>query len=789
MSEVADLEGAREFDLSPSPRVLPMLGEINLEQWRCIGELVDNSIDGFLHSRRRGEDVVDPVVQITLPEADRDDGVVQVVDNGPGMSIENLERAVKAGWSGNNPTDNLGLFGMGFNIATARLGLTTEVWTTQTGDLEWQGLEIDFDRLQRQGTFRTPMLTSPKPDRTVHGTKIVIRRLKPAQRQWLAKSANQTQVRKRLSQAYAAMLRTGGHPIEFKLYLNNRVVQSRPFCLWDESRGVELPDLGEVQAVKGFNFVLGDRHHCAQCMNWVAISPSAAETCPVCSGEDALERRKRRVHGWIGLQRYADTVDFGLDFVRNGRKIELGSKDLFVWHGDNGDEPEYPIDDPSRRGRIVGEIHIDHCRVNFAKERFDRSDPAWDEMVTLIRGEGPLRPEKARELGHTNNGSPLFALYKAFRRMRPHSSVAGGWRRLLAVPDNAIAKELSQKFYEGHSDYQDDHHWWRLIEEAERRSLTTPSGPGDDEGGGGLPPGLLDDPNTTALSTQPETLTPAPAAPDYRAQRREAPSLSRNYVHAPSGQSFSVQAFESADHDPDIPSDAAWALVMGEVSTRTYHFLFKPRDEVFRSITLEPIDALLIELAFLTGEYLRNSSTAPSHATLLALFRAQYAKTASLDARVIALDANDALATLAKAILENIPIEDRGGLFDALTVDQRSDVMRTLATKQISPAAPIADGSFLTAAPVSVLGRIIEAFPERVFDGTFWDTPYDTLDYGDAPLTERAKLQVVNRAKSLVADAAWLAEADATTLGDIRKEELVRGLMSVSLLRPDREIL
>ncbi|WP_245521093.1 ATP-binding protein, partial [Mesorhizobium sp. M8A.F.Ca.ET.181.01.1.1] len=86
-------------------------------------------------------------MQITLPEADREEAVVQIVDNVPGMTSGNLDKAVKAGWSGNNPTDNLGLFGMGFNIATARLGLTTEVCTTQAGDAEWHGLEIDFDRL------------------------------------------------------------------------------------------------------------------------------------------------------------------------------------------------------------------------------------------------------------------------------------------------------------------------------------------------------------------------------------------------------------------------------------------------------------------------------------------------------------------------------------------------------------------------------------------------------------------------------------------------------------------
>lgn len=779
---------AQDFDLAPSPRVLPMLGEINLEQWRCIGELIDNSIDGFLHASRRADAIADPVVQVTIPESDREDALVQVVDNGPGMTTENLAKAVKAGWSGNNPVDNLGLFGMGFNIATARLGLTTEVWTTQNGDAEWHGLQINFEILQRQGNFRTPHLTSPKPDRAVHGTKIVIRGLKPAQRQWLARSGNQALLRRRLSQAYSAMLRPNGHPLEFKLFLNNKIVKPRPFCLWNEERSVELPDLGEVHAIQQFNYPLSDRLHCLACMNWISLPAPNDSNCPVCGGVGTLHRRRRRVHGWIGLQRFADTVDFGLDFVRNGRKIELGSKDLFVWRGENGDEPEYPIDDPSRRGRIVGEIHIDHCRVNFAKERFDRSDPAWEEMVALIRGEGPLRPEKARELGYGGNGTPLFRLYKAFRRMRPHSSVAGGWRRLLSVPDNAIAKELAQKFFEGHPDYQNDSHWWRLIEEAERRLLTnepeaTPAEAQDDS----LPPGLLDVPE--AATTEDEAgEPPSTQAADYRSQRREAPSLSRNYVYAPAGQTFSVRAFECVAQDPDLSPDAAWSLFLGDVATRTYYFLFKPRADIFRSITLDPLDALLIELALLTNEYVRGGRNPPSYSMLLGEFRRTYAQSASLDARLIALDANDALGTLAQALLANVPEGSRGSLFNALTVDQQSEVMRTLARKGIAPASSIADGSFVTAAPRSVLGRLIEAFPELVFDGKFWDSPYASLDYGDPQLTTRAQQQVVNRASSLVSDATWLAEADPSTLAAIQKEELVRGLMSVSLLRPDREV-
>lgn len=775
---------ADHFDLSPSPRVLPMLGEINLEQWRCLGELIDNAVDGFLHATRSGTTLQAPTVHVSLPEADREDAMVQISDNGVGMTTDKLSQAVKAGWSGNNPTDNLGLFGMGFNIATARLGTLTEVWTTQAGDLEWHGLEIDFDRLQNQGHFRTPRLTSPKDDPQVSGTKIIIRRLKPAQRQWLAKSANHGQVRNRLSQAYAAMLRPGGHPIEFKLYLNNKVVQSRRFCVWNEMRSAELHDLGEVPAVMHLNWSLGERLHCSACMNWSPSVTPIPSACPICEAVGTLTRRARRVHGWIGLQRYADTAEFGIDFIRNGRKIELASKDLFVWRGDNGDEPEYPIDDPSRRGRFVGEIHIDHCRVNFAKERFDRSDPAWDEMTRLLRGEGPLRPEKARELGHGPNTSPLFRLYKAFRRLRPHSNVAGGFTRLLSVPDNQIAKELGVKFHTGHPDYQDDTHWWRLIEEAERRLLRDDPDEDDEED---LPPDLVSDPKDSDVE---EDDGPAPEPPvDHRQSRLEAPSLSRTYVYAPMGQSFTVRAFECGALDPDIPADAPWAMPMGEVATRTYHFLYRPRAEVFRSITLTPLDALLMELAFLTHEYARAGTTPRTLAELLAGFRADYAQTASLDGRLIGLDANDALGAMAQAILENVAVGTERELFDALTPEQQAEVMRALARKGLAPAGPVGDGTFLAAAPRSILGRIVEAKPELFFDGAYWDAPYQALDYGDVALTERAREQVVNRAVSLISDAAWLAEADATYLATARKEELVRGLMSVSLLRPDREFL
>jgi DNA topoisomerase VI subunit B len=164
----------REFNLQPDPRILPMLGEINLPQWRCLAELVDNAIDGFLAARRGDHEIKHAEVHINLPTSDTSSAKVTVRDTGPGMDADTLEKAVRAGWTSNDPIASLGMFGMGFNIATARLGSVTTVWTTREDDREWCGVEIDFERLVGQRSFTCPMLTRPKAEPHEHGTEVTI---------------------------------------------------------------------------------------------------------------------------------------------------------------------------------------------------------------------------------------------------------------------------------------------------------------------------------------------------------------------------------------------------------------------------------------------------------------------------------------------------------------------------------------------------------------------------------------------------------------------------------------
>lgn len=783
-----------EFDVTPSPRVLPMLGEINIDQWRCIAELVDNSVDGFLNESRSGTDVSDAKVDVHLPTSDSEAAILRVIDNGPGMTPDQLENAVSAGWSGNSPIDNLGLFGMGFNIATARLGSVTEVWTTRRGETQSHGLEIDFDKLRQQKHFRIAHKVRSKLDSEQHGTEIILKNLKPEQRKWLTSSANRAKVRNKLAQAYSSMLGEIGKPIGFGLYLNQRRIEPQRHCVWDELRTGFIQRGETVNAVIHINNPLPKRPYCINCMNWLTNSMEK-DSCPICGSEESLVTRDRRVFGWIGIQRYLHEKDFGIDYIRNGRKIEIGNKDIFSWTDEEREieDIEYPIDDLRNRGRIVGEVHIDHCRVNYSKDRFDRADPSWKEMTQIVRGAGPLRPEKARDFGYDINTSPLGLLFSAFRRSNPKSKTAGGYCRLLVVKDNDAAIVMAKSFRNGTSEYQDDTKWWKLAEEADAASLY-PQGSGasgtSHSGTNQLPSGLVDDMAGDTNTDTPQE-TDSPDSPDnaFVPERIEFSSLDKIYHDDQTGTRWDVKAFEVESNDPELKDGAPWALVMADVSTKTHHFLFDPTHSIFQSITMTPRDALLAHLSFLATDQMRRTDGNVDFSKVLSGFRDSHCREEALDLRSLPMDALSVLSDVARGIVASCPDDQKSSLFNDLSIDEQTKVMRALASKGTrQPTVATSDGSFLPLSPCEILQSVVEKKPELCFDGNIWSEPYADIDYKDPEITQEARESLLSYYLALISDAVWLSKQEVDSLSNIHRIKIVRAVMSIQLLRPDVEI-
>lgn len=771
----------QEFDLTPDTRVLQMLGEINLPQWRCLAELVDNSIDGFIHAARSGAPIDVPEIVISVPMADNENARVTVKDNGPGMSFETLENAVTAGWSGNDPLSSLGLFGMGFNIATARLGLVTEVWTSRAGDPEEVGVRIDLDELRATRSFRVPRQTRPKSDHGAHGTTIVISRLKPDQRAYLARANNQKTMRKHLARVYSALLGQS-EAGKIRLMVGNVRLSPRLHCVWSEERTVSLSDGTVARAVEYIDVKLAPRRYCTHCMRTLA---AREETCPIGSPNCHVVETERRIHGWIGLQRYLHNTEFGFDFIRNGRKIEIANKDLFEWNDGNTLQVEYPIDDPRGRGRFVGEIHIDHCRVSYTKDRFERDDPAWGEMVRVIRGDGPLRPIVAKQHAYEGNDSPLYRLYQTFRRSSPQGK-NGLWSRVLVVKENERAQQMADLFEEGDPDYLSDDRWWQLVLEQDKEVLG--EAPKED-GDAPLPPGFVDDlPSSKKMDEHANVM---PSSPQQQPEpppppRRPIYELSRKYVHPTFRVEYEIQAYGVAAHDPDLPTGLPWVLKLDDVATRTYGFLVDVSHDVFRSTTMTPLDGLLVELTHRTVDFLRGQAQDPSIAGVLTDFRRQYCGDTKLDPQEIITLASSVLADMARAIPSLIKVGEGEMMFNDLEDGEKESVARRMAHRGVlDHKALIADGRFWDYADPDSLRGLFNRHPELFLDGRFWNDAYSSLDFGSTTIAEQARRSVQARYDAYLSDAVWLANQSSADIDRASRDAVIRATCSVRLLKSD----
>jgi len=519
------------IDVTPHPRLLAVLGDIEFAPWQCLAELIDNAFDDFLATPP--EDVA-PTVAISLPSRNSDHRVAQVwiSDNGQGMSLDHLNSALSAGWSSNARYGKLGLFGMGFNIATARLGNTTKVRTTRAGDPEWITVTLDLRQMASQHNFVVPVIREPKDDPAEHGTQVIVSDLRQEQHDLL--SRQQSKIRDLLGDVYSYLLREQN----FSLLVDGRSVQPLMPCLWDSKRfvvqrGERYPAYIEIDKE------LTPLKACQSCGRWQDLSARECEEC----GSTSLEERPRRITGWLGIQRYSHKSDFGIDFCRNGRKILLRDVSLFSWEDPNepGARPavEYPIE-LGYEGRIVGEIHIDHVRVNYQKNAFERNSIEWKHVVRTLRGEGPLRPNIARAAGYPANESPIGRLFTGYRRVDPGLKCLVPGDGAHAIHEKA--REWAKLFRKGDPDYQDDHIWYEAAQQHDEPKVTVPEEATDATDGGADARSRLDIPEPTDRLPEPTDPTPPRETED---QKQERYRQNGSPLHDISGE-YSLPGFGSA---------------------------------------------------------------------------------------------------------------------------------------------------------------------------------------------------------------------------------------------------
>ncbi|RUT43725.1 hypothetical protein EJP82_19485 [Paenibacillus anaericanus] len=462
------------FDFTPDPKVLIALTHTPMLPLDALCELVDNAIDSFQAAKLTGINIENPLISIDLPrmaDLNKNIGKIRIRDNGPGMSRDMAEKSIRAGFSGNNPYDSLGLFGMGFNISTGKLGRTTKLLTARNNEDKAINVEIDLDYINETKDYELPVFIVDKPKELPHGTVIEIEQWWPegnANSQFVKRLVQYglPRVRAELGRRYASVLSKR----EIRIVVNGEPCTVYEHCVWDSSRYVERKGNGQIQAKYEFDHVIGVQRRCGNC---TALVPTDHIECPACKAS-SIRSVEERIKGWVGIQRFDDSTEYGIDLIRNGRAIRIAEKTAFFEFVDEFKKiiKDYPID--GQYGRIVGEVHLNHVPVDFLKQDFQRSSPEWQRAITYLRGESSLQPSKP---GADRNGSFIFKLFQGFRRVRrPGRSdlYMGYWDKEENGPKRIsrdIEKEYYQKFLDKLPGYYDDSEWWKLVEQADSQPL------------------------------------------------------------------------------------------------------------------------------------------------------------------------------------------------------------------------------------------------------------------------------------------------------------------------------
>jgi hypothetical protein len=749
-----------------------MLGQIDFAPWQCLAELIDNSIDAFIGQMNSGNASASPKIYIKLPseaELRTGSGVISIRDTAAGMTLASLENAVRAGYSGNDPVEKMGLFGMGFNISTARMGRRTEVWTATAEDTHWTGLVIDFGVLEKQKSFDAPLETRPKTDAELderaHGTEIKISLLEADRVRPLVKGMGKKRTKERLGKIYGRVMARIGVDI----FYDGDLIKAWQHCVWDISRSVETQAFGNVPARIDINKVLEPRRFCTTC--WVWLLPEEEE-CSACGHAENIVSRQRNLRGWLGIQRYFDKNHFGIDLIRNGRVIEELDKSFFTFVDENGDSIfEYPIDAIHWGGRIVGELEIDFVRVSHQKDSFDKLDPEWRQVVEMVRGKAPLQPKIAERMGLGKNDSPLSRLFTGYRKG------TAGLKDL--VPGTKDGKGLNTgpvqeyvaKFYEDDPDYQSDEKWYDLVLQAERGKRGESGG--STETGGEFP--IDDGTETDGADTGGEADgTGEEVHPGHEPELDQ--DLSGNYEvgDLPGGIVIKVAAYrhnENIDGKPFAIKPDGYA----------FRFDYNSLSPFFEESLDGPANFMLVDLAqhFLS---LSAESVRRFPVSLIAReLRERYFPDEAADLEAATAASNSLVDELRRWLDDRLPSV---GAIDpgTLPVAEKARISRS-AAKAIGASdadvkSMIAEGRFAGFVSTPFLIELLRRHPSLVMDGGFFDRPYETISVDYQPV-------ILGEVIDSLQDVVWLADEGASAVSKDTGWRLryARALSSLRLLQ------
>jgi len=773
------------IDITPTPRVLRILGDIPFATWNCLAELMDNSFDAFASAQASGTPIDNPRVNVSWSKANClvKDRMLVFEDNGVGMPLEVLQNAAKAGFSSNDPIHNLGLFGMGFNIATARLGDETTFMSATKDSTDWVGIRISFDELNKSGKFAAPVVHEPKQYPDECGTRIVVRKLRDGIWNELSNSSKESSIRRRLGIIYSTILTD----TQISVFVQGKPLVPQKYCVWGEDRFV-VHKHKNVSAVVELDEDLGDSYFDPIRNRY--LTGSEYDDLPEVE-KAGIKIRNRRIKGWLGVQRFNSPTDFGIDFIRNGRKILIADKTIFQFENpDTGALiSEYPIElGTTIGGRIVGEVHVNYLIPTYQKNDFDRTDIAWQLTREAIRGAGPLLPKSRQALGYsTDNESPLGSLVNAYRQITPGT-------RCLCL-NHSLARQYYEKFLKGDPKYLSDAEWYKACQ-AEDKAKEEPDTPPQDLPGkvdsGINDLGPDDEPEESPSSVEPSkpaggsTLAPS-VLPTKASEKTQSEPLTGsaffNDLKSRSEKLVLMSGKYAWGKTPGIDV-TVWQVKKGEIKTAkgrqpsyftnesiNADFFFDPTHPAIADYPIAPKHYLLVAL---TGFF-----QVRDHEELQSIFFG-LVENCLQDERLNQDALRERGFSITNRIKERLPELLQGdfpkvkNIIKEVSHEEEKLVSNLLKDNfsLVQEYNEMGPNAYLSLAylPDETVARLIEKMPEAFLDGKVFKAQYQSLKIGDDDATSRLRALTLQMILSYFKDVIFLVGGAKTA----QKQELMR---------------
>jgi hypothetical protein len=154
-------------DITPHKSIMPKIGRAGYSVAQAIAELIDNSIDAKLETKKL-------IVDISLKN-----DFIKIKDNAFGMNKEELSKSFSLAHS--TKKDKLGEFGLGLKTSCQSLGGEFSILTTREGDENFYLIEYDEESWLNDENYnwnRYPIKILKKENIKEHGTIINIKKLK-----------------------------------------------------------------------------------------------------------------------------------------------------------------------------------------------------------------------------------------------------------------------------------------------------------------------------------------------------------------------------------------------------------------------------------------------------------------------------------------------------------------------------------------------------------------------------------------------------------------------------------